>query len=148
MDKKTTLEIQLTDLNDVPLAIADILLDAILYTQGRKRYQFFAGRTDAAGHLNLRLVDLDSERLKNQAFSLMDYNTAFEDCDSRIDLVVLSPEEIRQQQGAIRNWFSDDSDALKRTQDNNNELVRCNPIQIDLLGDSGRYSVRLPCSLT
>jgi len=148
MKKRTSLDIQLTDANGAPLSIANVVLDATLYTQGRKRYQFYAGKTDALGHLHLTVDSLEKERRRNQVFSMMDYNTVLDECDPRIDLAVPSAEELRQQQIAIRKWFPENAGDLKRTEASNNGVVCCSPAQVSLIDDGEELSpIRLVCSV-
>jgi hypothetical protein len=131
------------------MAFANVILDAILYTQGRKRYQFYAGRTDSNGHLCLTFDALENERRVNQTFSIMDYNTPVSECDARIDLFAPSAEQLQEQYSRIQQWFPDKADSLVRVEGNANGAITCEPVRADLMEEVGgcRRTVHMTCSV-
>ena len=149
MNDDFAIEIQLTDANGTALNLANVLLDAVLYVQGHTRYRFHAGVTNARGCLLLTFDALDKERLKNQAFSIMDYNTPLQECDPLVDLVVPSPSELQLRQEAIRTWFPDDVDALESIRVSNNEKVVCETVRvhINIAGSPNVLSAPITCTL-
>ena len=85
--------------------IANVIIDAAFFAEGKQRYQFFAGQTDVGGQLVARYDHFDRERTNNALQNLMDYNTRLEDCTSQLRLHVPSLEELMQRLKAVEKWY-------------------------------------------
>ena len=145
------ISVQLTDAQGEAIQIAHILIDAILYIEDRVRYRFQAGETDAQGRFRLTFRSLEQERIKNQAFQIMDYNTPLQSCNSQICLVVPEADELAARREGIQQWFPEDLIALKQLEESQNWRVRCTPIDIqtnsETLGLVRWVCERLPKSM-
>ena len=123
------IQIQLVDDAGAELKLDKVFIDALIYLQSNVRYTFSAGLTDSKGRLVVSFDQLEKIRLRNQAFSVMDYNTSLEDCDSTIGISVPSSATLRQRHEAIQKWFPDEA---KLEVPNNNNLILSNEVIIDI----------------
>jgi hypothetical protein len=99
------IQIQLETPSGAPLALYNALLEIRLFTQGKLRYCFKAGRTDNNGLLRVSYSDLENLRAANAKQFLMDYNTPLEDCDPVVELCVPSEEELRYASDKISKSY-------------------------------------------
>lgn len=146
MDENFEIEVQLTDDNGHALELGNVSVDATLYTQGRVRYRFFLGKTDARGRIFVTFDGLEKLRLRNQAFSIMDYNTRLQECDSRISFIVPSLDELRKRQAAIEKWFPEDVSKSGDVGESNNGKLRCQDLDVDVRKSAEQVS--LVCSFS
>jgi len=127
-----TINIQLTSGDGKPLPIGDVLVLVNLFTGGRYRYGFIAGRTDERGRLNISYDDIEMLRRTNAKEFLMDYNTKLEDCDPLVQIVVPSQEDLLARKervfenfGRTPDWaVTWPSNAKVKAQESTVKLVR------------------------
>lgn len=124
-------QIQLADINGDPIELANVVIDAVLYLQGRVRYQFCIGETDAHGRLSVNFDVLEKLRQDNQAFSIMDYNTELHECDSHVSFAVPSLLELQQRQAAMEKWFTENTSRPNVASHSNNANLSCSSIYVD-----------------
>ena len=137
MNRDFSIQIQLADAMRCVLGLADVSIDAVVYMEGRVRYRFASGKTNAQGRLTVTFDELERSRLKNQAYSLMEYNTRLEECDTRISFVVPSLKELKERQAALEKWFPDDVSESIKYGDSNNGKVLCKTLDVDANGTDG-----------
>jgi hypothetical protein len=126
-----SINIQLTTGDKKPLPISDVLVLINLFTGGKYRYGFVAGRTDKEGRLIVSYEDIEKLRRANAQEFLMDYNTKLEDCDPFVQIVVPSEkdlldrkEKVFQNFGRTPEWAVIwPSNAKVRSQENTVKLV-------------------------
>jgi hypothetical protein len=143
MEASFKTEIQLTDSDGAAVELANVSIDAVLYMQGRERYRFYVGKTDMHGRLPVSFDSLEKLRLDNQAFSIMDYNTKLQECDSRVSFVVPSMLELRQRQAAMEKWFPEEAQKSESADNSNNGTLSCTTADID--SGEGTAQVFLAC---
>lgn len=146
MDENFEIVVQLTNDDGRALELGEVSIDAVLYTQGRVRYRFSVGKTDARGRVSVTFHGLEKLRLRNQAFSIMDYNTRLQECDSRISFIVPSLDELRKRQEAIEKWFPEDASKSAPVGESNNRKLRCRDLDVDVRNSAQQVS--LMCSLS
>jgi hypothetical protein len=110
MNPGQTINIQLTTGDHKPLPIHDVLVLINLFTGGRYRYGFIAGRTDKEGRLNVTYDDIEKLRRANAQEFLMDYNTKLEDCDPLAQIVVPSEEDLLARKEKVFENLGSDPD--------------------------------------
>ncbi|MBS0457274.1 MAG: hypothetical protein JSS44_08105 [Proteobacteria bacterium] len=131
MNRDFSIQIQLADAALRPLCVANVSIDAVLYLKGKMRYRFDAGRTNAQGCLAVTFDDIERLRLKNQEYSLMDYNTRLDECNDQISFVVPTLKELEQRRAAIQKWFPEAASESEKYRDSNNEKVHCKALDVD-----------------
>jgi hypothetical protein len=100
-----SIEVQLLDKSGKRLAVGNVLVDLHLYARGNFRFAFRVGRTDSEGKLTITYADVEAQRRANAEFNLMDYNTKLDDCDPRVEIVVASEKELRDQyENVLRSY--------------------------------------------
>jgi hypothetical protein len=145
MNENFRIDIQLTDGADAALELANVSIDAVLYVQQRVRYRFSAGKTDMRGRLRVTFDQLEKSRLKNQAFSIMDYNTRLQECDSRVSFVVPFLNDLQQRQAAMKRWFPEGALESADIGESNNGKLLCKDVDINV--DHGMEQILLECEL-
>lgn len=125
MNLFSALSIQLVDVAHEPLPIPAVVIDVVFFCGGRERYRFDAGMTDPQGHLTVSYDFLENARTNNQAFALMDYNTALNDCDAVILLRAPAANELQLRLDALKKWFPERAISMsERFKSANNVKVR------------------------
>jgi hypothetical protein len=125
MKPGSAVEIQTTDANGVPVGLANVSIDVVLFCGGVERYRFDAGVTDANGRLTTSYQQLEDSRTANQSFALMDYNTRLDECDNTVAIVVPSVEELCKRLASIQTWFPEKQDAfMARVAESKNAIVK------------------------
>jgi hypothetical protein len=132
MKTNQTISIQLTNAEDQPLAVGDVLVEIHFFTKGLARYAFKAGRTNELGTLNISYVDIEKLRLQNASFFLMDYNTRLEECDSKIRITIPSERELQSAFEESKRLFGE-SPAWARVWPANARIESISR-EIDLIG--------------
>lgn len=143
MNENFKIEVQLTNGGGTALELANVTIDAVLYMQGRVRYRFCSGKTDARGCLCVTFDQLENSRLKNQSFSIMEYNTRLQECDPRVSFVVPSLNELQQRQTAIEKWFPEDASKAEDIEESNNGKLLCETIDVNV--ELSKQKVFLAC---
>jgi hypothetical protein len=125
------LEIQLVSENGRAMNIDCVSVETVLFTNGRERYRFDAGATDSSGKLSVPYSRLEEIRKENQAFALMDYNTALDECDDEVLVHVPDTEALEKKLTALRRWFPDKAADLQETvEHSNNHAIDATDVRI------------------
>lgn len=132
MKPNQAISIQLTDTEDHPLAVGNVLVEIHFFTRGLARYAFKAGRTNERGLLDISYANIEKLRLENARLFLMDYNTRLEECDSAIRITIPPERELRYAFEKTKNAFGE-SPAWARDWPAN-ALVESIPGEIELIG--------------
>lgn len=134
MRRGSLLQIQLNDPDNMPLAIAKVLIDVAFQKEGRERYRFEAGETDSGGQISASYDHFEKIRRDNQSFALMDYNTTLEECDPVIIVSVPSSAELSRRVDALRKWFPERVRAVsERVEASNNSRVQVEETRVELI---------------
>lgn len=125
-------EVQLTDRDGGSISKV-VFIDALVFLRKKLRYRFSLGTTNSSGLMEVSFNQLEQIRRNNQKDNLMDYNTTLQECDSTLEFVVPSAEELEQRLDAARRWFSEDADSLadKIAKSKNGE-VACTSLKVDV----------------
>jgi hypothetical protein len=105
MTPNQSIEIQLVDREGKPFLLGKVKIEINFFTHGNFRYAFGAGFTDEMGHMTVTYFELEAQRRKSSEYNVMDYNTKLDDCDPKLELVVLSDEELRQRNNKAERYF-------------------------------------------
>jgi hypothetical protein len=110
----TSLRIQTVNSDHHPIALGGLMIDVLFYVRDVERYRFDVGQTDESGMLVVTYDKLEAIRRENQKFSLMDYNTALDDCDDTIVVSVPSVTALRSRLESLEKWFPDEAPRLRQ----------------------------------
>jgi hypothetical protein len=137
MNIGSVLEIQLQDSKQRPILMAEVSLDVVFFCEGRERYRFDAGKTDAQGHVTASYDLFESIRKDNQSFAVMDYNTRLEVCDPVVVVRAPTLDELNQRLTAVKTWFPDRVPALaERYGLSNNGRLRVEEVRVSVKNDA------------
>ena len=100
------IEIQLVDEVGRRVRLRNILVTLTLFMGGHLRYTFDLKPTSADGRTTIDFEELNTRRLQSGLICLMDYNTPLTDCDSKVEISVLSEAGLQQRLQAINQWDS------------------------------------------
>ena len=126
-----------------PLPIAGVLIDIRFYVEGRFRYQFILGRSDADGVCRASFREIERKLEENRQFFLMDYNTPLASCDSEVGIFAPSGDQIDEwESGRGELWPDTPSPYLGVS----NHRVRCSEQKFEVQRD-GSNTVDLVCEL-
>ena len=123
------LTVQLIDANGEALRVCGVHLDLRFYTEGRFRYSYSLGRTDAHGVSRTTLQDIQRQLEANQRLFLMDYNTPLADCDTLVGIVAPSMSELVEREAARAKWWPNDPSTYVGA---SNGRVRCREQRFEL----------------
>lgn len=101
MKPDQSIDVQLVDESGKPAAIYNVMINLSFFTKGNYRYGFSVGRTNLEGKLVVSYTDVEAIRQSNASYDLMDYNTRLEECDSRVEIVIDSENELRQRYDSV-----------------------------------------------
>lgn len=114
MSPGTTLELQTVDPGHHPIALGGLIIEVLLFVNGKNRYQFDVGETAASGSLIVTFDKLDAIRRNHQNFALMDYNATLDSCDDVIDIVAPTERELRKELESVERWFPENAPELRK----------------------------------
>jgi hypothetical protein len=89
-----TLSAQLRDTGGRALAVADVLIGVNLLVDGRYYYGTLVGLTNSRGVARTEGARIEEQFRSDQSDFPMDYKVALENCDSEVEVLVLSQSEI------------------------------------------------------
>jgi len=98
--------VQLRDSSGCPLELRDVLIGINLLVDSRYYYGNLIGLTTASGMASIEGTVLTERFEADQARFPMDYKVALQDCDSNVDIMIMTQEDIEQAIGAIVDDFS------------------------------------------
>lgn len=143
MKSGSVLDVQLVDVQGLPLAMPNVSIDVVLYCSGNERYRFDAGATDAQGRISTSYDMLERTRKQNQAFAVMDYNTKLEGCDDTVELAVPTLDQLRERLAAVRKWFLENEPKLSdRVKNSKNGSVAASGVK-KVVTNGSRMTVQL-----
>ena len=99
------LSVRLHDTKGERVLVVGVHLDLRFYVEGRFRYSFSLGRTDAHGVCCTTVEELERQLEDNQRLSLMDYNTPLTDCDTLVGIAVPTASELIEREAARAKWW-------------------------------------------
>ena len=147
MNRNQSLHIRLRSDSDEQVEIADVSVDVIFLMQGRERYSFHAGTTDAHGELSAAYEVFETARKAEASLSIMDYNDGLEECDSTIRIRIPSIEELRRRADAVKKFYPEDArPVLTRLEKSGNAEIAAEPLPIRLKSE-GVTQIDVPVQL-
>jgi hypothetical protein len=137
------LTVRLHDRKGEPLAIAEVHLDLSFYIEGRFRYSFSLGRTDADGVCRTTFQEIERQLEANRRLFLMDYNTPLTDCDTSVGIVAPTAGELIERESAGVKWWPEEPSRYVGTANNR---VRCTEQKFEVQHGSGN-AFKLVCEV-
>jgi hypothetical protein len=95
------IEVRLKDVRDRPLALPDILVGINFLVDGRYYYGNLVGLTDQHGIAAVQRDDLERRFQIDRVRFPMDYKVPLERCDSIIELLVMTGDEVARARQSI-----------------------------------------------
>jgi len=94
-------EVRLTDLSGERLNAAGILIGLNVLLDGRYYYGNLVGLTDQRGSTSIARSEIDLRFAADRALYPIDYKVQLEDCDSQVELILLSEAELAEASRAV-----------------------------------------------
>jgi hypothetical protein len=105
MKQGQEIHVQMSTKEGQPLPVGNILLLIHFFVGGNYRFGFELGRTDDAGHLTVSYDEVEKRRHSAAQEFLMDYNTKLEECDSAVQIIAPSEQDLlSRKQRVIENY--------------------------------------------
>jgi hypothetical protein len=128
------LTVRLRDAKGEPVHIAGVELDLRFYIEGRFRYSFSLGRTDAHGVCHTSFQEIERQLEASRQIFLMDYNTPLADCDTLVGIAAPTAREIAERQASQAKYWPKEPPSYIGTA---NHRVHCHEQKFELRRASG-----------